>query len=94
MLFFIPLLFIDFTNEEFWLRKLLSSNFFLFLGFISFPLYLLHDLVIVSGVAKHDNVVLSMFIAGFISISLAFLYARCIDIYLYKKMKLIINKMF
>ena len=94
MLFFIPLLFIDFTNEEFWLRKLLSSNFFLFLGFVSFPLYLLHDLVIVSGVAKHDNVVLSMFIAGFISISLAFLYARCIDIYLYKKMKLIINRMF
>ena len=56
MLFFIPLLFIDFTNEEFWLRKLLSNNFFLFLGFISFPLYLLHDLVIVSGLAKHDNV--------------------------------------
>lgn len=94
MLFFIPLLFIDFTNEEFWLRKLLSNNFFLFLGFISFPLYLLHDLVIVSGLAKHDNVFLSMLIAGFISISLAFLYARCIDIYLYKKMKLIINRMF
>ena len=36
MLFFIPLLFIDFTNEEFWLRKLLPRISFYFLGLLVF----------------------------------------------------------
>lgn len=89
---FIPLLFIDFTPKEFFLRRLLSSSFFSFLGFISFPLYLLHEIVIVSGlISKHDTY-LSILIGACISIFVAYLYARYIDFYMYRFLKEQIKK--
>ena len=94
MIMFIPLLFIDFTNEKFILKNILSSKIFIFLGFISFPLYLLHELVIVSGVIFTRDKNVSLLLGALLSISFSYLYARCIDLKLYKYLKIRINKIF
>ncbi|WGE67133.1 acyltransferase [Actinobacillus equuli subsp. haemolyticus] len=93
-LLFIPLLFIDFTPDEFFLRRLLASKVFTFLGFISFPLYLLHELVIVSGIVFRNSPIVSMFIGGVVSICLAYIYARYFDVFIYKFFKNYIRKKF
>lgn len=89
---FIPLLFIDFTPEHFFLKKVLTSSVFQFLGFISFSLYLLHDAIIVSGVIFKSNSYLSLLIGIFLSMFFAYLYAKFIDVPLYRYLKRIINK--
>ena len=94
MLAFIPLLFIDFFSNKFWLKTVLSSNFFKFLGFISFPLYLLHDLIIVSNIYKTNYPMLSTLLGVLISISISYLYAKYVDIPGYKYLKSKINSNF
>lgn len=84
---FLPLLFIDYIDRDFWLKNILSSKFFSFLGFISFPLYLLHDLVIVSGIRINNNQWLSSLLLSSVSIFIAYIYARYVDSWSYNFFK-------
>ncbi|MGQ7175005.1 hypothetical protein ACUOA5_03550, partial [Escherichia coli] len=60
----------------------------LLLGHISFPLYLLHELVIVSGfIFDAENAWVSISLAAFASIFIAYIYARFIDYPLYRALK-------
>lgn len=90
---FIPVMFIDFTPKDFILNKILSSQLFVFLGFISFPLYLLHDIIIVSGIIVKENLLLSIALGSLFSIFVAYLYAN-IDVIIYKNLKRIISSYF
>lgn len=90
---FIPLMFVDFLASETWIHKILTSRCFLFLGYISFPLYLLHEAVIISGfLHRRDSVLLAITTGVVVSIFIAYFYARYIDFYLYRYLKRLINK--
>ncbi|EMM7190559.1 TPA: acyltransferase [Raoultella planticola] len=85
---FIPMLFIDHLPDNQLIKRVFTSNLFLFLGYISFPLYLLHELVIVSGfIFDPENTWVSISIAAFASIFIAYIYARFIDYPLYRALK-------
>lgn len=91
MIVFIPLLFIDFCRDDFILKKVLSSRLFRFLGFISFPLYLLHDSIIVSGIYQTRYDFLSLLQGSLLSVAIAYLYAKYVDVPGYKYLKKFIN---
>ncbi|VDY64029.1 Acyltransferase family [Shimwellia blattae] len=92
---FIPLLFTDFLPEGSYITKILSSSFFSFLGYISFPLYLLHESIIVSGfLSVLPQNYLSLILASSSAILIAFLYARFVDDYLYRYLKQRIASLF
>lgn len=93
MIAFLPLLFIDLCNKSFFIKRLLSSNIFNFLGVISFPLYLLHDLIIVSNIYSTNYKPISILLGCLISIFVSYIYARYIDMNLYKYLKSKINKL-
>lgn len=85
---FIPMLFIDHLPDNQLIKRVFTSNLFLFLGYISFPLYLLHELVIVSGfIFDAENAWVSISLAAFASIFIAYIYARFIDYPLYRALK-------
>ncbi|MEZ2404648.1 acyltransferase, partial [Raoultella planticola] len=85
---FIPMLFIDHLPDNQLIKRIFTSNLFLFLGYISFPLYLLHELVIVSGfIFDSENAWVSISIAAFASIFIAYIYTRFIDYPLYRALK-------
>ena len=85
---FIPCLFIDKIEGDSFLKKTLSSDFLIFLGRISFPLYLLHELVIVSGITPETGDIYSkVFLCALFSICIAYAYAVCVDEPIYKKLK-------
>lgn len=91
---FIPLMFIDFLSPKTLIHKVLTSRFFLFLGYISFPLYLLHESVIILGfLYRRDSVTLAIISGTIVSIFIAFIYARYIDFYLYRYLKKQIKKL-
>ncbi len=91
---FVPMLFIDHLADDKIIKKIFTSDLFLFLGYISFPLYLLHELVIVSGfIFDPDNAWTSISIAALTSILISYVYARFIDYPLYKALKRLISKM-
>jgi len=90
---FIPVLFIDYLADEKIIKKIFTSNLFLFLGYISFPLYLLHELIIVSGfIFDEKNVWTSISMSAMAAIFIAYLYARFIDYPLYRYLKKLISK--
>lgn len=85
---FIPCLFIDKTKGDNYLKKVLRSDFLIFLGRISFPLYLLHEIVIVSGMTPETGDIYSkVFLCSMFSILLSYAYTVCIDEPIYKKLK-------
>lgn len=87
-LVFIPMLFIDYLPDNQLIKRIFTSNLFLFLGYISFPLYLLHELVIVSGfIFDPENAWVSISVAAFTAIFIAYVYARFIDYPLYRALK-------
>lgn len=90
---FIPMLFIDYLSDDKIIKRIFTSDLFLFLGYISFPLYLLHELVIVSGfIFDPNNAWTSISIAALTSILIAYVYARFIDYPLYKTLKRLISR--
>ncbi|MBA7934694.1 acyltransferase [Klebsiella sp. RHBSTW-00215] len=92
-LVFIPVLFIDYLEDEQLIKKVFTSSVFLFLGYISFPLYLLHELIIVSGfIFDPQNGWTSVSIAAAAAIFIAYIYARFIDYPLYRLLKRFIAK--
>ncbi|MFV9002967.1 hypothetical protein ABQ482_22360, partial [Raoultella ornithinolytica] len=69
-------------------RVSLGRNDLLIRTFLSFPLYLLHELVIVSGfIFDAENAWVSISLAAFASIFIAYIYARFIDYPLYRALK-------
>jgi len=85
---FIPCLFIDKTKGDNYLKKALRSDFLIFLGRISFPLYLLHEIVIVSGITPGTGDIYSkVFLCSMFSILLSYAYTVYIDEPIYKKLK-------
>lgn len=85
---FIPCLFIDKTKGDNYLKKALSSDYLIFLGRISFPLYLLHEIVIVSGVIPNTGDITSkVFLCSMFSLCLSYAYTVCVDEPIYKKLK-------
>ncbi|MDI2113483.1 acyltransferase family protein [Commensalibacter nepenthis] len=91
---FIPLMFVDFLDPETIIYKILTYRFFIFLGYISFPLYLLHESVIISGfLYRRDSVFLAIVTGLTVSIFVAYIYARYVDFYLYKYLKGQIKKL-
>ncbi|WP_227521323.1 hypothetical protein [Raoultella sp. T31] len=82
------MLFIDYLPDNQLIKRIFTSNLFLFLGYISFPLYLLHELVIVSGfIFDPENAWVSISVAAFAAIFIAYIYARFIDYPLYRALK-------
>lgn len=90
---FIPLIFIDFQPNDSVIKKIFYSQPFQFLGFISFPLYLIHSSAIIIGLEyRKDNEIISILMASGLSIVFSYLYAAYFDISLYRKMKSKIKK--
>ncbi|KXV68623.1 hypothetical protein AD951_10380 [Acetobacter malorum] len=85
---FIPLMLIDFQPDSSLIKKVFLSQPVQFFGFISFPLYLIHSSAIIIGLQyRSDSPVLSILMAGGLSIVISYLYAAFIDIPLYRAMK-------
>ncbi|QIX98188.1 acyltransferase [Cedecea sp. FDAARGOS_727] len=92
ILAFLPLLTVDFTDDDSVVRRFLYSEPVQFLGFISFPLYLLHFPVMITGIAQGDPTIGAIkFIL--VSILIAYLYAAFIDVRMYKFLKRKINEL-
>lgn len=87
---FIPLIFVDYMKDENLVKKFLYSKPVQFLGYISFPLYLLHFSVMITGITAGDPFwgVVKMTVA---SIIVAYLYATIIDVKMYRYLKGRIN---
>ncbi|SEQ64883.1 Peptidoglycan/LPS O-acetylase OafA/YrhL, contains acyltransferase and SGNH-hydrolase domains [Rosenbergiella nectarea] len=90
---FSPLLLIDLTRINFILKRILCCRFILFLGFISFPLYLFHESIIVSGIIPRNlNFYIYSTLILLTTIIISYLYNRYIGSPLYKNCKKIISK--
>lgn len=89
ILSFIPLMGVDFLGERSPIKKMMSSNIFQFLGYISFPLYLLHFPLLITGIMYQGNespyTAILMFVS--ISIFISYIYASLVDVRLYKYLK-------
>lgn len=91
---FIPLMLIDFQPSTSLIKKIFYSQPVQFLGFISFPLYLIHSSAIIIGLEyRKDNATLSILMAAGFSVIFSYLYAAYFDISLYKYMKSRIKKL-
>lgn len=90
---FIPMLFIDLTREGFILKRIFCSKIILFLGSISFPFYLFHESVIVSGIASAaTNFFIYSSFVFLITLVISYLYDKYIGTPLYKKSRDLISK--
>lgn len=83
---FLPLLCVDYMNDESLVKRFLYSSPVQFLGFISFPLYLLHFPVMITGIVEGDPMLGAIKMIA-VSIVLAYLYAAFIDVRMYKYLK-------
>jgi len=98
LLFMIPILFFYglFTALQFNLLKYISNKIFLFLGFISYPLYLLHQnlgyLIIFHLNEMGVNYHVGLISAILVSIFLAWILAKLIEPFIQKKLKHILSK--
>lgn len=90
---FIPLLFSDYLSEKSLVKRFLYSSPVQFLGYISFPLYLLHFAVMITGITigKPVDGVLKMTAA---SILVAYFYTKYIDVKMYSFLKGQIDRFF
>ncbi|WCF42151.1 acyltransferase family protein [Enterobacter roggenkampii] len=86
MVAFLPLLTVDYMNDESLVKRFLYSAPVQFLGFISFPLYLLHFPVMITGIVEGDPFMGAVKMIA-VSIVLAYLYAAFIDVKMYKYLK-------
>ncbi|EPZ2134747.1 hypothetical protein ACXLJD_004911, partial [Escherichia coli] len=86
MVAFLPLLTVDYMNDESLVKRFLYSAPVQFLGFISFPLYLLHFPVMITGIVEGDPFMGAVKMIA-VSIVLAYLYAAFIDVRMYKYLK-------
>ena len=93
LLSFIPLLFLDLTAEEFFVKRFFCSGIILFLGSVSFPLYLFHESVIVSGIVpKKLAFPLYSLSVLVISLAISYVYNEKIGNPLYRKLKTFISR--
>lgn len=93
LLSFIPLLFLDLTGDKFILKRFFCSGIIQFLGSVSFPLYLFHESVIVSGIVP-QKIAFPLYSLSVLLISLAIscIYNEKIGNPLYRKLKAIISR--
>ncbi|EFP6909686.1 acyltransferase, partial [Shigella dysenteriae] len=93
---FIPLIAIDFLDDTSLIKRVFHSEIVQFLGYISFPLYLLHFPVMITGIAWRgsDSMILGVLMMCFASIFISYLYAAYVDIPMYKYLKRKINVLF
>ena len=93
---FIPLLAIDYLDDTSLIKRFITTDLIQFFGYISFPLYLLHFPVMITGIAFRgaDSPLLGVLMMSLVSIFVAYLYTVFIDIRLYKALKFRINAVF
>ncbi|CNC24406.1 Acyltransferase family [Yersinia frederiksenii] len=90
---FLPLLTIDYMDDNSLIKKIIYSSPIQFFGYISFPLYLLHFPVMITGIVEGNPIV---GIVSFVSVSvlLSYLYAAFVDVRMYQYLKGLINIFF
>lgn len=90
---FIPLIAIDYLDDTSIIKKVLYSEVVQFFGYISFPLYLLHFPVMITGIAWRGSESMMMGIVMMCSASIfvSYLYSLYIDIPMYRYLKRKIN---
>lgn len=89
ILAFVPLMGVDFLRDDSFIKRLMNSSLLQFFGYISFPLYLLHFPVLITGViyqgSESPNIAILMFVS--ISILVSYIYTTIVDIPLYRYLK-------
>lgn len=85
---FLPCLWFDKFDNSLLVNKILRSKPLLLLGRLSFPLYLLHEIVIVIGIGWYGkNLYSSVIIVTFIAMVFSYFYTIYIDEPMYAKFK-------
>lgn len=90
---FIPLMLIDHLDGKSKIKSFLNSNIIQFFGEISFPLYLIHSCILISGFQyRTDDVYISVCGASIVAIAVAYAYCVFIDQPLYRYLKSVIKR--
>ncbi|OON40581.1 hypothetical protein BTJ39_09275 [Izhakiella australiensis] len=90
---FAPILMVDYLSENSFIKKFTRCEIVQFFGYISFPLYLLHFPILITGIAYRgsDNVWLGVLMMCSVSIVVAYLYTAFVDVRMYRYLKGCIN---
>lgn len=93
---FVPLLAVDYLDDTSLIKRFMQTNLIQFFGYISFPLYLLHFPIMITGVAFRgsDSPFMGVLMMSLVSIFMAYLYTALIDIRFYRMLKFRINAVF